>query len=356
MTGLLMLNVIEILIVSAVFVSIPFISRKELYFAVTVNTGYRASGSGKRVLKRYLSRVLAIGLGAICVGVASIIFLDNEWAHKTVLVPIFAAVLLDLGAYVAAHKQVRDQADRPAANVRKAVLVARPGKGGYLPKPPILLVLPYLILAGVAVWIAANRGNIPAQIPARFDAASHSMLFVPATDWNLFSPLVFGAAIVLLLNCFMFVAPLLRRLHATPARARTINLLLLEAMVVFSLIQGLSALLPLTVPSGELPRTLVLYLSIVVAAGLAAIVATAIVKLRGSRERSATSGEAGDRTPDNCWKLGLIYCNREDPAFWVEARAGLGYTVNFGHRAAIPFMAILVAVIAALTVLLSITR
>lgn len=356
MIDLLMLNIVEILIVSAVFASIPFITRKGLYFAVTVNTGYRTSDSGKRVLRRYLSRVLSIGLGAICVGVASIIFLDNKWAHKSILFPIFGAVLLDLGVYVTAHKHVMDQAERPAVNIRKAVLVARTGKGDYLPKPLILLAFPYLILAGVAVWIVADHGNIPAQIPARFDAGTHSMLFVPSTDWNLFSPLVFGAVILLLLNCFMFIAPFLRRLHATPTRARTINLLLLEAMVVFSLIQGLSALLPLTVPSGELPRTLGLYLTIVVAVGLAVIVATAILKLRGSHERSPTSGEAGDRTPDNCWKFGLIYCNREDPAFWVEVRAGLGYTVNFGHRAAIPSMAILVAVIAAAMLLLSITR
>jgi uncharacterized membrane protein len=46
------------------------------------------------------------------------------------------------------------------------------------------------------------------------------------------------------------------------------------------------------------------------------------------------SGPAGDRTPDECWKGGLIYYNPEDPALWVEKRFGFGWTVNFGNRRA----------------------
>ena len=42
-------------------------------------------------------------------------------------------------------------------------------------------------------------------------------------------------------------------------------------------------------------------------------------------------GPAGDRTPDACWKLGLIYFNPADPAFLVEKRFGIGYTMNFGN-------------------------
>jgi uncharacterized membrane protein len=40
----------------------------------------------------------------------------------------------------------------------------------------------------------------------------------------------------------------------------------------------------------------------------------------------------GDRTPDDCWKLGFIYYNPSDPAFIVEKRFGIGWTVNFGNR------------------------
>ena len=40
----------------------------------------------------------------------------------------------------------------------------------------------------------------------------------------------------------------------------------------------------------------------------------------------------GDLTPDHAWKLGIIYFNPDDPAFLVEKRFGIGWTLNFGHR------------------------
>jgi uncharacterized membrane protein len=44
-------------------------------------------------------------------------------------------------------------------------------------------------------------------------------------------------------------------------------------------------------------------------------------------------GSGTDGTPDECWKLGLVYFNPADPAVMVEKRFGVGYTVNFGNRA-----------------------
>ncbi len=37
--------------------------------------------------------------------------------------------------------------------------------------------------------------------------------------------------------------------------------------------------------------------------------------------------------PRECWKLGIFYYNPEDPDLMVEKRSGLGYTLNFAHRA-----------------------
>jgi uncharacterized membrane protein len=45
----------------------------------------------------------------------------------------------------------------------------------------------------------------------------------------------------------------------------------------------------------------------------------------------AHSNPSGDGTPDDCWIWGLIYYNRDDPAFLVPKRAGLGWTLNYGN-------------------------
>jgi uncharacterized membrane protein len=41
-----------------------------------------------------------------------------------------------------------------------------------------------------------------------------------------------------------------------------------------------------------------------------------------------------DHTPDNCWYLGSIYINAQDPAIFVQRRIGWGFTINMGNRLA----------------------
>src|SRR5581483_6375701 len=39
-----------------------------------------------------------------------------------------------------------------------------------------------------------------------------------------------------------------------------------------------------------------------------------------------------EATPDDCWYLGSLYVNRNDPAIFVQKRIGFGYTMNWGNR------------------------
>lgn len=58
-------------------------------------------------------------------------------------------------------------------------------------------------------------------------------------------------------------------------------------------------------------------------------------KLAGSGQSFFDSGgevsPIGDRTPDRYWKAGMFYINPDDPAIMVEARFGIGYTLNLGQ-------------------------
>ena len=48
-----------------------------------------------------------------------------------------------------------------------------------------------------------------------------------------------------------------------------------------------------------------------------------------------------ERLPEDCWKAGVFYSNRDDPALFVPKRFVIGYTLNFGNRWA---WAVLVAI------------
>jgi uncharacterized membrane protein len=52
-----------------------------------------------------------------------------------------------------------------------------------------------------------------------------------------------------------------------------------------------------------------------------------ILRKNAAAEREG-SVEIGD---DEAWCWGMFYCNRNDPALFVQKRSGPGYTVNFGH-------------------------
>jgi uncharacterized membrane protein len=68
----------------------------------------------------------------------------------------------------------------------------------------------------------------------------------------------------------------------------------------------------------------------------------------GSRATAAVSAACkGDRTPDACWKWGLVYVNPADPSIMVEKRFGIGYTVNLGNRRIWFALALLVVLVVA---------
>jgi uncharacterized membrane protein len=75
---------------------------------------------------------------------------------------------------------------------------------------------------------------------------------------------------------------------------------------------------------------------IAAAGAVIAILAVFVLALQsgGSRSGSAGTGESGRGNPDDCWKYGVFYFNRDDHALFVPKRFGLnlGYTLNFANR------------------------
>lgn len=56
------------------------------------------------------------------------------------------------------------------------------------------------------------------------------------------------------------------------------------------------------------------------------------------------------RDDDRYWSAGFFYNNPDDPALFVPKRFGLGWTLNFGHPQAKPFIITILVVILVLVV------
>lgn len=60
-----------------------------------------------------------------------------------------------------------------------------------------------------------------------------------------------------------------------------------------------------------------------------------------------------EKTPDECWKAGVVYYNPNDPVVFVERRVGFGYTMNFANPWSWALLGGLVAVIASTPLVLA---
>lgn len=351
MTGLLVLNVVIVIVVSGAMAAIPFISRKTILFAVTVEPEFRNTAASRQIIRRYETIIIGVGLAAAALEAIGLIVFPRSWADGGSALLVVVIVMMGMIAYVAARRRVRKTSVSWSAGRREVALTAPQPLRTFLPRPLVLLVLPYVLLLAFALWLGTHLAALPALIPVHFAASGQANRFVSSSGWHPFVPLVIALALLVILNAFMFLAPQLRQLSNTPARIRVVNLTLLEAMTLVATIFGVIAILP-TVTTLSRESSLIPGLLVgLIASGFIAIGLTIVIGLHRHQKSDRESREIGDRTPDECWKLGLIYVNRKDPALWVEKRSGLGYTLNFGHPVSVVILLAIVGIIVAVSLI-----
>ena len=73
---------------------------------------------------------------------------------------------------------------------------------------------------------------------------------------------------------------------------------------------------------------------IAAAGAVIAILVVFMLAVQSGGSRFGSASESGRGNPDDCWKYGVFYFNRDDPALFVPKRFGLnlGYTLNFANR------------------------
>jgi len=351
MSGELILNIVQTLLIAGVFAALPLMWRRDLFFAWTVGPDFRKTEAGRRILRRYLLRVTVAGVAGVGAAVALGLGVAGASQGGPLSGVMAAMVLLNLASYMAARRAARPHARMRPDGRREVALSGGDRLRDFLPRPWYLIAIPYLVVGGTAVWLALHMSALPARVPAPFHGASGADRYVPRGSLLLFLPLAQAGGILLLLNLLMFIAPRVRRLRGTLRRARLTNLILLEAMTLVSLAQGLLVVLPVLVPADRRHQAQFLAAAVIMACYVTAVALTLGLGLRRARHGAETHGEIGDRTPDECWKLGLFYVNRTDPALWVEERFGIGYTLNLAHRAAVPLVLAFVAAFVAVAVI-----
>jgi uncharacterized membrane protein len=318
----------------------PYVSRRDVFFGVTVPSSFRDGTEARAVSRRYAAEVW--GLAAI----AALLVVTSPM--PSVSGPMLLAQTIGASvAYVRAWARVRPHAAVPAT-VREAAIGPREGlPGGLLGQ-----LGPFLILLAAAAYVAMNWEHVPARFPTHWNLAGTPDGWTAKSTAGVFRGFGVGFVACAMLAFTSYAAVHWTRLPRVSGhdgqqhrRVRRVNLLaLLASGYMIALLLSWTTVVAMFAPD---PRALRLPLPIRVAPFALMLGATLVISVM-RRSAAAAEPPVGDTTPDSCWILGRLYFNRADPVLFVERRIGIGYTLNLGN----PWSWVVMTLFAAAMVLL----
>jgi uncharacterized membrane protein len=301
----------------------PQLSRRDIFFGVTVPAGFHDQPLARTVSRRYATEVWLLALVAAALVATSPMPVVSG---GMLLVQTAGAAV----AFVRARDAVRPYGAVPAA-IREADIGPRPGLPGGLAAQ----LGPFLILLASAIYVGLHWDEVPARFPTHWNLAGRPDGWTTKSVGGVFRG--FGVGVVV---CTMMWFTQYAVLHWTRLprvtgtdgdhnrRVRQVNLIAtLAGEYLVALLLSWTAVIAMFADEGTRPR---LPLAFRVAPFALFLLGGLLIRVM-RRVVVADGPPVGDTTPDSCWIFGRLYVNRADPTLFVEKRTGLGYTLNLGN-------------------------
>jgi uncharacterized membrane protein len=322
----------------------PQLTRRDIFFGVTVAPGFRDGPLARVVARQYRTEVWLLALVA-----AGLVASSNAplLSAPMLLAQVFGASV----AFAKARHTLLPHAAIPAA-LREADIAPRPSLPGGL----VGQLGPFVILLAAAAYVGLHWDEVPARFPTHWNMAGRPDGWTSKTLAGAFFGLWVG-----LVACAVTWAKSYAVLHGARLprvtgeegrqhrRVRQLNLLAMLAMeyLVALLLAWTTVVAMFSADRGRLRLPLALRI-----APFAVIIVGSLAVRVTRRLASPAHPPIGDTTPDRSWIWGQLYYNRADPALFVEKRMGLGYTLNLGNR--LSWLVVFLAILAlAVTVVLA---
>jgi uncharacterized membrane protein len=315
----------------------PGLTRRDLYFAVTVAPGFRDTPEGIAIVRRYRAELLVVSVLALA-ALAACSFRDTvRLTPPTLLAQIVGSFLV----FYRARGRVLPHAVAPTS-IREAEPHFRSRR---IPGGWVAACGPYVLLVASAGYLWTHWQQIPLRFPVHWGLNGMPNRWAVRDARSVYFPLLSMTVALVPLTLLSYgITHWVRQINAgglAGAREarfrRTGSVILLAAQYLIALQGSWIALHPL-LPNLRLtgaPGAVILLAPLLVV--IVAVIALVRLGQGGSRSTSAaesqpTSAEPiGDRTDDRYWRLGVFYFNRDDPAVLVEKRFGIGYTLNLAR-------------------------
>jgi uncharacterized membrane protein len=330
-TGLLLGGLIALL-----YGFMPNLTRRDLYFAVTVAAQLRSQPEGIAILRRYQSELAAVSV----LGLAAIA-LCSQTALQFMPIAILAQLAGSFLVFYRARARVLPHAMAPTS-IREAEALQRPRR---IPGGWATACGPFVLLAAAGGYLRAHWQQIPARFPIHWGLGGAPDRWADRNWTSVYLPLLLTAAVLVALTLFLYgMAHWLRPIQPgglAGARERRFRRTASSALLALEYAIALQAswialhpLIPRFGPgatAGSLLLLLPLPVAIILVVVLARLGQGGSKLAPASEAQQSSSQPVGDRTADRYWRLGVFYVNRDDPAVLVEKRFGIGYTLNFAR-------------------------
>jgi hypothetical protein len=293
LNAVFVLTALLFLLFGGVQAALPAYGRRTLFFSVTVPEDFRETNDARSLLRRYRRLVLLWTVMAAALALINIARLipGSIWA---------AAAILGVGT-VWSYSRVRSQT-RPfavASPPEREAPLATPTDDVRRTYLAIAVSSVPMVAAALFLWLHWSRFPDPTTLENGL-----------AANGSVWAGLAMVAVAIL---------------HGSRrgGALRKINLTATIAFLwVCSVAPAAFTALRWFHPTEHFSGWLFSLVTILVVVAITVWRLRRSLQLRGSR----------DTTPDECWKLGRFYYNRQDPAFLTERRVGLGYTFNFARK------------------------
>jgi uncharacterized membrane protein len=301
------MDTICLFLTSGATLALPWLSAAPFLFGARVGARFRRSGPGREALRTYYVSNAAGLLAAA--GLAPAFGLNHPWTW--VLAALLPYAGAGLGFYRANHilRQYAEPAEAPA--VREADLSASEDR---LPRWTLWAVPPFLLPLAGAAYVHAHWTELPARIAIHYGLDGQPNGWVTRTPLHVYGLFIFAAGLmlwILLLGIATYFGA-----RRSPSRQTTLGIAISVMCLLGTVFTGVGIL-----PVRHFPVWI-----------LAAIPPPYVAGLLFWVLRTGAAPEVpSESTPDQCWSMGDIYNNPNDPALFVPKHVGAGYTINIGN-------------------------
>ncbi|MCH4886678.1 hypothetical protein EZV73_03815 [Acidaminobacter sp. JC074] len=325
------------------FLMLPYISRKDVMFGVTMPTSAFKDEAVVSIRKRFLILSFIFGL----------IMIVLQWTnnHEKFLLMMLPVTIVGYSAvYVYAYnlmKQLKKSKDYKVVSTKTVIDTKFRSRGITVPGK---WYLAYLVIFIISALVSAFKyDSLPDLLVIQTNSSGQDMMAK-------------GPAILYLLGMQVFVYLLMigvqyaikhakQELSNQDTQAsikRNVNFRYRFSVILYvmGLLMGITFLMTLFFTLGIIiDAKLLLAATLILTFIPVVIILIYSLKYRQDGSKDADESDFIEKDDDRFWKLGMFYFNKNDPSIIVAKRAGIGWTINHSRWQAWAFYVIVIATI-----------